>query len=143
MMLRQRRRPIIGEPVFLLLALALLLFLPEPWNAVGALVALAAWGVEVLYFYRRMRRAKVVTGAENLLGAVGKAVEPLDPEGHIRVHGELWQARAGETVPSGTRVRVVALDGLTVEVEAAESPPATRPGAGESHRSGDDRAGSA
>ena len=111
--------------MFLLLALALLLFLPDPWNAVGALAALAAWGVEVLYFYRRMRGAKVVTGAENLVGAVGRAVEPLAPEGHVRVHGELWQARAAEPVPQGGRVRVVALDGLTVEVEAAESSPAT------------------
>jgi membrane-bound serine protease (ClpP class) len=109
--------------VFLLLALLLLLFLPDPWNVVGALAALALWGLEVLYFYRRMRGEKVVTGAENLVGAVGKAVEPLDPEGHVRVQGELWQARASESIPAGTRVRVVALDDLTLEVETAEAAP--------------------
>lgn len=109
--------------MFLLLALVLLLFLPEPWNAVGALAALGLWALEVLYFYRRMRGRKVVTGVENLVGAVGKAVEPLEPEGHVRVHGELWEARASEAVPAGSQVRVVALDGLTLEVETAEKTP--------------------
>ena len=113
--------------MFLLLALLLLLFLPDPWDIAGALAALALWGLEVLYFHRRMRGEKVVTGAENLVGAVGKTVEPLEPEGHVRVHGELWQARASESVPAGTRIRVVALDDLTLEVETAETPPVLQP----------------
>ena len=109
--------------MFLLLTLLLLLLLPEPWNVAAALATLALFGLEVFYFYRRMRGVKVVTGAENLVGAVGKSVEPLDPEGHVRVHGELWQARASEAVPAGTKVRVVALDDLTLEVETAETTP--------------------
>jgi membrane-bound serine protease (ClpP class) len=109
--------------VFLLLALLLLLLLPEPWGAVAGLAALALFGLEVFYFYRRMRGVKVVTGVENLVGAVGKAVEPLEPEGHVRIHGELWEARAPEDVRAGAQVRVVALDGLTLEVENAETPP--------------------
>ena len=54
--------------------------LPEPWSAVTGLVALALFGFEVFYFYRRMRGVKVATGVENLVGAVGTTVEPLDPE---------------------------------------------------------------
>ena len=95
--------------------------------SVAGLAALALFGLEVFYFYRRMRGVKVVTGAENLVGAVGKTVEPLDPEGHIRVQGELWQARASEAVPAGTNVRVVAIDDLTLEVETAETPPVLQP----------------
>ena len=109
--------------MFLLLALLLLLLLPEPWGAVAGLAALALFGLEVFYFYRRMRGVKVVTGVENLVGAVGQAVESLEPEGHVRVHGELWEARAPEAVPAGSQVRVVALDGLTLEVETAEKTP--------------------
>jgi membrane protein implicated in regulation of membrane protease activity len=104
--------------MFLLLALVLLLVLPDPWNVVAGLAALAAWGVEVLYFYRRMRRAKVVTGIENLVGARGKAVESLEPAGHVRVQGELWDAHAAEPLAAGTAVRVVAVHDLTLEVEA-------------------------
>jgi membrane-bound serine protease (ClpP class) len=113
--------------VFLLLALLLLLLIPEPWNVVATFAALALFCLEVFYFYRRMRGVKVVTGAENLVGAVGKTVEPLDPEGHIRVQGELWQARASGAVPAGTNVRVVAIDDLTLEVETAETPPVLQP----------------
>jgi membrane protein implicated in regulation of membrane protease activity len=106
--------------MFLLLALLLFLLLPDPWNAVAALAALAAGGLEVLYFYRRMRGEKVVTGVENLVGAVGKAVEPLEPEGHVRVHGELWEARAQTPIDRGARVQVVAVEDLTLEVRPAE-----------------------
>jgi membrane-bound serine protease (ClpP class) len=105
--------------VFLLLALLLLLLLPEPWSAVAGLAALALFGLEVFYFYRRMRGVKVVTGVENLVGAVGNAVEPLEPEGHVRVHGELWEARSATPAAQGARVRVVAVDGLELEVEPA------------------------
>jgi membrane protein implicated in regulation of membrane protease activity len=45
------------------------------------------------------------------------------PLGQIRVLGELWQARSSSELPRGTPVRVVALNGLIVEVEAAEKPP--------------------
>jgi membrane protein implicated in regulation of membrane protease activity len=103
--------------MFLLLALVLLFALPDPWNVVGALAALGVWGVEVLYFYRRMRREKVVTGVENLVGARGKAVDSLEPAGHVRVHGELWDAHAAEPLAAGTAVRVVAVHELTLEVE--------------------------
>lgn len=84
-MLRPCRGRIIWAIRVLPARLLLLLFLPDPWNVAGALAALALFGLEVFYFYRRMRGEKVVTGAENLVGAIGKAVEPLDLEGHVRV----------------------------------------------------------
>ena len=93
----------------------------------AALTAMALFSLEVFYFYRRMRGVKVVTGAENLVGAVGKTVEPLELEGHIRVQGELWQARASEAVPAGTKVRVVAIADLTLEVETAAKRPVLQP----------------
>jgi membrane-bound serine protease (ClpP class) len=106
--------------MFLLLALLLLIFLPSPWNLIGG-VASGALGVfEVAYWQRRMRRGKVQTGIENLVGATGEVTERLDPSGKIRVLGELWEARSSSELPPGSRVRVVALDGLTVEVEAAD-----------------------
>jgi membrane-bound serine protease (ClpP class) len=38
----------------------------------------------------------------------------------VRLHGELWAARSPEPLPVGTRARVVAVDGLTLEVRADE-----------------------
>jgi membrane-bound serine protease (ClpP class) len=104
--------------MFFILALVLLLFLPSPWNLVGALVSGVLFALEVVYWQRRMRGREVQTGRENLLGSVGEVVEPLMPVGQIRVLGELWQARATAELPRGTPVRVLKVEGLTLEVEA-------------------------
>ena len=106
--------------MFLLLALLLFIFLPSPWNAFGGLASGALGVLEVVYWQRRMRRGKVQTGVENLVGATGEATERLAPSGQIRVLGELWEARASSELPRGSRVRVVAVNDLTLEVEAVD-----------------------
>jgi membrane-bound ClpP family serine protease len=109
--------------MLLLLALLLLIFLPSPWNVIGGLATVSFGVFEVVYWQRRMRRAKVQTGVENLVGATGEVTERLAPSGKIRVLGELWQARSGSELPPGSHVRVVAVHGLTLEVEAADNTP--------------------
>ena len=106
--------------MFVALALVLFLILPDPWNVVGGVLSLACGVVEITYWQRRMKRVKVVTGVENLIGATGEVTAPLEPVGQIRVLGELWQARSSEDVPPGTSVRVVAVDGLVLNVEPVE-----------------------
>ena len=65
------------------------------------------------------RDEPVRTGSEELVGSVGEVREPLDPEGQIFVQGALWKARAtgADQIGLGTRVRVKAVDGLTLEVQ--------------------------
>ena len=106
--------------MFLLLALLLFIVLPSPWDVIAGLASVSIGVLEVVYWQRRMRREKVHTGVENLLGATGEATERLAPSGNVRVLGELWQARSRSELPRGSRVRVVAVDGLTLEVESAE-----------------------
>jgi membrane-bound serine protease (ClpP class) len=118
---RPPTRSIEQGQMFLVLALLLFLVLPEPWDVVGGLVSLALGIVEITFWQRRMRRVQVQTGVENLIGATGEAATPLAPVGQIRVLGELWQARASSDVPPGTSVRVVGMDGLTLEVEPVDS----------------------
>ena len=118
---RQRRRMI--ETMFLALALLLFLILPDPWNVVGGVVSLACGVVEITYWQRRMRRVKVTTGVDNLIGATGEVTAPLAPVGQIRVLGELWEARSSSELPERTIVRVVAIDGLTLDVEPVDPSP--------------------
>jgi membrane-bound serine protease (ClpP class) len=59
----------------------------------------------------------VTTGAEGLVGEVGEVVGACEPTGRVRVKGELWQARCATPAIVGQRVRVTAVDGLTLEVE--------------------------
>jgi membrane-bound serine protease (ClpP class) len=115
--------------MFLVLALLALVFLPSPWNIVGAIASASLAVLEVGYFHRRLRGAKVQTGVENLLGATGKVTDGLAPSGHIRVLGELWEAHANSDLPAGSSVRVVAVNGLTLEVEALEETPTGASGA--------------
>ena len=59
-----------------------------------------------------------VTGAAGMLDKRGEVIEPIAPGEHGRVatHGEIWSATAGEPIARGARVRVVAIDGMTLTV---------------------------
>jgi len=71
------------------------------------------------------RRAPLVSGAQGLVGEIGEALGDLGPEGgDVFVHGEYWRARAARPVPRGSRVRVVAVDGLVLGVELDAAPKA-------------------
>jgi membrane-bound serine protease (ClpP class) len=70
----------------------------------------------------RTRRMKPVTGVEGMVGEIGQAVAPLDPEGKVFVHGEYWDAVAPSSLPRGAPVRVVKVSGERLEVEDARSP---------------------
>lgn len=63
------------------------------------------------------RRQKVVTGDAGMIDSVGTAQTDLEPRGKIFVHGEIWEARASGKILKGERVRVRAVDGLTLVVE--------------------------
>jgi membrane-bound serine protease (ClpP class) len=108
--------------MLLVLALALLLALPSPWGMLAALVAGALGLVEVAYWHRRVRNQGVRAGADDPLGADGVVVNPLAPYGQVRVHGELWNAAGTSELPQGSRVRVVALRDLELEVEPEQGP---------------------
>ncbi|TMD67623.1 MAG: nodulation protein NfeD [Chloroflexi bacterium] len=64
------------------------------------------------------RRQPYATGEESMIGAAGTVREPLDPKGMVFVNGALWQASSlGGTIPAGTAVRVIKVDGLRLQVE--------------------------
>jgi membrane-bound serine protease (ClpP class) len=83
-------------------------------------------GVLVLLVTQRVlaaRRRPVTTGSSGLIGMVGVASSPLDPDGQVAVQGERWTARLdppGLEVARGETVRVIGVDeGLVLLVEPA------------------------
>jgi membrane-bound serine protease (ClpP class) len=69
------------------------------------------------------RRMPQQLGAAALVGAEGRALSVVGPaSGEVFVHGEYWQARSGTPIPQGARVRVAAVEGLTLTVVAAPEP---------------------
>ena len=88
-------------------------------TALSVSVPLGAITVFLVTLAIKARRAKVVSGKEELLGAVGVAQTVLQPEGKIFIHGEIWNAVASAAINPGDRVRVRAVNGLVLEVEPA------------------------
>ena len=70
-------------------------------------------------------RAAPPPGAKALVGRESTLVRPTAPVGQVRVDGELWQARStrSESLPAGTRVRVVDAAGLELIVESLPDHP--------------------
>jgi membrane-bound serine protease (ClpP class) len=70
-------------------------------------------------------RSRPSTGSEGIVGSIGTAMERLDLEGLISIHGETWRARAREPIERGAPVEVESMEGLKLHVKRAA-------GAGES-----------
>jgi membrane-bound serine protease (ClpP class) len=87
--------------------------------AVAVTLPFAVLSVFLMRLVLRSRKWKRATGSEELIGAQGVVVTPVDSgaEGLIRVHGELWRAIATQPVLIGKSVRVLKVEGLRLTVE--------------------------
>ena len=114
----------IGGTVAMILG-ALLLITGPPVVHIHLLTALAVSipfaliTVFLVTIVVRARRNKVLTGATGMIGEIGVSRTPLEPEGQILVRGEYWDAVASTNLPAGARVRIKAISGLKLLVEAA------------------------
>jgi len=89
------------------------------WPVIAATAAVSAtFFFGVVYLALRARRRAVVSGAEELIGSRGEALEDFAQGiGRVRVHSEEWQARAASPIQRGARVKVTGRDGLVLVVE--------------------------
>ena len=89
-------------------------------TAVAVTLPFALITIFLLQLVLRARSLKVATGAAGMLDEVGVAQTELSPEGKVFVHGEWWNAVASGPVPAGSKVRVVAVEGLKLRVVPAD-----------------------
>jgi membrane-bound serine protease (ClpP class) len=70
----------------------------------------------------RTRFATPTVGREWMIGEMGTALADISPEGIAEVSGARWRARTNRATPlkAGEVLRVVAIDGVTLEVEPEE-----------------------
>ena len=70
----------------------------------------------------RTRFATPTIGREWMIGEEGTVVEDVDPEGIIEIGTARWRARINRATPvlAGGTIRVVAIDGITLDVEPLE-----------------------
>ena len=80
-------------------------------------VAVVAVGTMLLVrLVLQAQRRPPLTGASAMVGEIGVADTPLEPQGWVRIHGERWRAVADSPVPAGQTVTVAAVEGLTLRV---------------------------
>lgn len=70
----------------------------------------------------RTRFATPTIGRESMMGELGTAASDLSPDGIVRIREAQWRARTNRATPiaMGDGIRVVAIDGVTLEVEPEE-----------------------
>jgi len=62
----------------------------------------------------KARKRPATTGAEQMIGSIGEVIDWDGLKGHIRVHGEIWSARAEQSFAAGDSVRVAQRIGLVL-----------------------------
>lgn len=93
----------------------------------GVIAGIATLGgglmLATIYLFAKSRSAPVRTSSEGLIGAVGPMNDAAaaGDAGWAVIDSETWQVRPRADVAAGDRVRVTAMDGLTLVVEPISS----------------------
>ncbi len=88
------------------------------WTLIGSIAAVSAgFFILMMMMLVRSRSRPVVSGPEEMIGSTGKVIDWEGHAGTVRVHGEVWNARAARALDTGRAVRVEKIDGLTLVVQ--------------------------
>lgn len=71
----------------------------------------------VMRLFLSSRSAKVVSGAEEMIGIIAEVTGVDADSYHVYCHGETWSAKSKSKLEVGQRVEVLKLSGLTLEVK--------------------------
>jgi len=72
--------------------------------------------IKFYLFYPHFK--KPVTGKEGMLGRSGVTIETLNPEGKIKVHGEIWNAiSVNGIIDKGKKVEIIKVENLDLLVK--------------------------
>jgi len=89
----------------------------------GLVLIITVWIVFSFMIYRCGSRAlerKAVTGLPELEGLKGIVVKDINPDGTVKVKGELWRARSEQSVETGREVEIVSRQGMTLVVRSLD-----------------------
>ena len=94
-------------------------FLPAVNPVLAVIVSLLSAGFLWFVVRKGMQayRARPLQDLQNLIGLTGQAKTEILDGGSVQVASELWSARSEQSIPAGSRVRVVSREGFTLIVE--------------------------
>ncbi len=87
-----------------------------------SVVGVGIFGGLVVFAVGRSIFHQQITGTDELVGLVGKAVSPIGSDGTVFVRGEYWNAEADEEIAEGESVEIVTVEGLRIRVRRSPRP---------------------
>jgi membrane-bound serine protease (ClpP class) len=95
---------------------------PPWWVLAIVIVGTALFMLGAMTAVVRSRFSTPTVGREGMVGEQGRAEVDVAPDGVVVIHGARWRARTNRATPigAGDPVRVVAVEGLVLEVEPEE-----------------------
>ena len=93
-------------------------FISISWSVIiPAVLITAAFFIFAIGIGIKAQTRKPVTGNEGIVGEIGETITDLNPDGQVRVHGEIWNATslAGK-LKKGSRIKVEKIQDLRLTV---------------------------
>jgi membrane-bound ClpP family serine protease len=91
---------------------------------VSVMTAWLIFSVWLFLFTTRVLRKQVQAGLPSMIGTRGKVTHKLNPEGTVKIRGELWSAAAESgVIEDGAEITVVAQDSLKLTVHKVNESP--------------------
>lgn len=89
------------------------------WEVIAIFVVLTvAFFITAIGLGIRAQKLKPFSGSEGIINETGTAVSDLNPDGEIKVHGEIWKAESVEgKITTGNMVQVIEIDKLKLKVK--------------------------
>lgn len=89
------------------------------WPVIGGIAATSLIFILAIARLALMSHRRAIgSGREEMVGLPGTVDDWKGGQGHVFAHGERWQATGPLTLTKGQNIRVTALDGLTLRVDA-------------------------
>jgi len=82
----------------------------------GFALSSAAFFILAIGLLLKSKHSPVVSGKEEMLGCIGIVMNDFSGTGMIRIHSESWQASCNQLLHKNEKVKVIAIDGLLLQV---------------------------
>jgi membrane-bound serine protease (ClpP class) len=113
----------LGGVIAMVIGMIILVDSPDPAVKIGVKTAIlaalpfAALFLMLLAVFFKAQKQAVTTGEPGMIGLIGLAETEIFADGRVKVRGEYWHARSSHPIAAGEKVRVVAIDNLTLQVD--------------------------
>jgi membrane-bound serine protease (ClpP class) len=86
---------------------------------ISASVVVTGFLIIVIRATYKVHRQKPMTGEAGIIGETAVVCQELNPDGLVRVNGEIWKAvsQNGKKIKKGHKVEILSLKGLTLQVK--------------------------